>query len=41
LDDFDEYYKEIIKEELNIKEVKLFKKDEMPIIVCKPNGRTI
>lgn len=41
LEDFDEYYKEIIKEELNIKEVKIFEKDEMPEKVCKPNGRAI
>ncbi|MDD2870685.1 MAG: isoleucine--tRNA ligase [Candidatus Gracilibacteria bacterium] len=41
LENFNEYYKEIIKEELNIKEIKVFETDEMPLKVCKPNGRTI
>ncbi len=33
------YYKEIIKEELNVKNVFIF--DTMPEKICKPNGRTI
>jgi isoleucyl-tRNA synthetase len=36
-----DYYKEIIKEELNVKEIKVFDESEMPKKICKPNGRDI
>lgn len=36
-----EYFKEIIKEELNVKEVKVFDKNEIPSQICKPNARLI
>jgi isoleucyl-tRNA synthetase len=36
-----DYYKEIIKEELNVKEIKVFEESEMPKKICKPNGRLI
>jgi len=39
--DLDEYYKEILKEELNVKEIKVFEESEMPKKICKPNGRAI
>lgn len=37
----DNYFEEILKEELNVKEVKIFSEDEKPKKICKPNGRTI
>ncbi len=37
----EDYYKEILKEELNVKEIKVFSLEEMPKKICKPNGRTI
>lgn len=36
-----EYYLDIIKEELNVKEIKVFEESEMPKKICKPNGRLI
>ena len=36
-----DYYKDILKEELNVKEIKVFEKSEMPKKICKPNGRLI
>jgi len=37
----DSYYEEILKDELNIKEILYFNKSEMPKKVCKPNARLI
>jgi hypothetical protein len=37
----EEYYENIIKEELNVKEVKVFEEDELPQKICKPNARLI
>lgn len=37
----DQYFEEIIKEELNVKEVKVFSSDEIPSQICKPNARLI
>lgn len=37
----DEYFEEIIKEELNVKEVKIFEENEIPSQICKPNARLI
>ncbi len=39
--ELEDYYKEILKEELNVKEIKVFSPEEMPKKICKPNGRTI
>ncbi len=39
--DLRDYYKDILKEELNVKEIKIFDKSEMPKKICKPNGRAI
>ncbi len=39
--DLSDYYKEILKEELNVKEIKVFDESEMPKKICKPNGRAI
>jgi len=39
--DLEEYYKDILKEELNVKEIKVFDESEMPKKICKPNGRAI
>lgn len=36
-----EYYQDILKEELNVKEVKIFEESELPKEVCKPNARLI
>jgi isoleucyl-tRNA synthetase len=36
-----EYYQDILKEELNVKEVKIFDESELPKEVCKPNARLI
>jgi len=36
-----EYFEEIIKEELNVKEVKVFDGNEVPSQICKPNARLI
>jgi len=36
-----EYYQDILKEELNVKEVKIFQESELPKEVCKPNARLI
>jgi capsular polysaccharide biosynthesis protein len=36
-----EYFEEIIKEELNVKEVKVFDENEIPSQICKPNARLI
>ncbi len=36
-----EYFQEIIKEELNVREVKVFNNDEIPSQICKPNARLI
>jgi hypothetical protein len=30
-----------LKEELNVKEIKVFDESEMPKKICKPNGRAI
>lgn len=35
------YFEEILKEELNVKEIKLFNLDEIPSQICKPNARLI
>ncbi len=35
------YFTEILKEELNVKEVKVFAEDEIPSQICKPNARLI
>nr|MDD3720466.1 class I tRNA ligase family protein [Candidatus Gracilibacteria bacterium] len=37
----DDYYLDIIKDELNIKEVLYFSESEMPKKICKPNARLI
>ena len=37
----DEYYNEILKEELNVKEVVVFEENELPKKICKPNARLI
>jgi capsular polysaccharide biosynthesis protein len=37
----EEYYENIIKEELNVKEVKIFNENELPKKICKPNARLI
>jgi len=37
----EDYYKDILKEELNVKEIKVFDESEMPKKICKPNGRAI
>lgn len=37
----DKYYTDIIKEELNIKEVRVFEESELPQKICKPNARLI
>ena len=37
----DEYYNEILKEELNVKEVIVFDENELPKKICKPNARLI
>lgn len=39
--ELDNYYKDILKEELNIKEVFVFNIDELPKKICKPNARLI
>ncbi len=39
--DLEDYYKDILKEELNVKEIKIFDQSEMPKKICKPNGRAI
>jgi hypothetical protein len=36
-----DYYLNILKEELNVKEVNVFKEDELPTQICKPNARLI
>jgi hypothetical protein len=35
------YFEEILCEELNIKEVKIFDTNEIPSQICKPNARLI
>ncbi len=40
-ENLNDYYKDIIKEELNVKEIKIFDESEMPKKICKPNGRLI
>ncbi len=37
----DEYFEEIVCEELNVKEVKIFSPEEIPSQICKPNARLI
>lgn len=37
----DEYFEEILCEELNVKEVKIFSPEEIPSQICKPNARLI
>ena len=37
----DEYYIDILKEELNVKEVFVFEEKELPTKICKPNARII
>lgn len=37
----EEYYENIIKEELNVKEIKVFEENELPKQICKPNARLI
>ncbi len=36
-----EYYQDILKEELNVKEIRVFEESELPKEVCKPNARLI
>lgn len=36
-----EYYKDILKEELNVKDVVVFNAEELPQKICKPNARLI
>ena len=38
---FENYYQEILKEELNVKEIRLFESHEFPKKICKPNARLI
>jgi len=40
-EELSDYYLEIIKEELNIKAINIFKQEEKPKKICKPNGRNI
>lgn len=40
-EELDNYYKEIIKEELNVKEVLIVDWNTLAKQICKPNGRTI
>jgi len=40
-EELSDYYKDIIKDELNIKEVRLMAADKLAKKVCKPNGKTI
>ena len=35
------YFEEILKEELNVKQIKLFSENEIPFQICKPNARLI
>lgn len=37
----DKYYLDIIKDELNVKEISVFTENEMPKRICKPNARLI
>ncbi len=37
----DEYFEEIVCEELNVKEVRIFAPEEIPSQICKPNARLI
>lgn len=37
----DEYFEEILREELNVKEIRVFDKNEIPSQICKPNARLI
>ncbi|MDR3151046.1 MAG: DUF5915 domain-containing protein [Candidatus Peribacteria bacterium] len=40
-EELDNYYKEIIKEELNVKEILVVSGDKLAKKICKPNGRNI
>lgn len=37
----DRYFEEILCEELNVKEIKVFSQEEIPSQICKPNARLI
>ncbi len=37
----DDYFEEILKEELNVKEIRVFSENEIPSQICKPNARLI